>query len=338
LFAVGGAPAASHACLSRAPSSDRLLDPLRDARVVNDMSLEALARPIDVAGVLSTVVDAANATDATRGESTTSTQTPATRSLPVPMTESRRRAVPVESISSLASHSVLPIDATPNVPSPTASVPTISNEAPARRHSFPNVASERHVAALRRALSAQANAGARARVILESPVPCVDRLLALGTSSVAPQPKPPQQPASSATSQSAPNEVGRLLTDAVNRVYAMKSGAGDNPSPRATTIQPAVIAPRPTSIDPSPSMDRDRIVADRTGVTDAGGGFRGLAQRTLVQSHSGERPRTPRIVPETRTPSDLEMDSLDARVADSLARVIEREARRQGINVSEFGA
>jgi len=32
------------------------------------------------------------------------------------------------------------------------------------------------------------------------------------------------------------------------------------------------------------------------------------------------------------------MDSLDARVADSLARVIEREARRQGINVSEFGA
>jgi hypothetical protein len=63
-----------------------------------------------------------------------------------------------------------------------------------------------------------------------------------------------------------------------------------------------------------------------------------LAQRTLV-SNAAER-ITPirRIEPETRTSIDLATDTLDTRVADSLARVLEREARRHGIDLAEARA
>src|SRR5262249_35301922 len=62
LFAIGGAPAASHATLSRAPASDRLLDPLARARVTDAVRLEALVRPLDIAGVLARVSPSASTT------------------------------------------------------------------------------------------------------------------------------------------------------------------------------------------------------------------------------------------------------------------------------------
>ena len=55
LFAIGGAPAASHVVLSRTPSSQRLLEPLAGARVAGAASFEALVRPLDVAAVLARV-------------------------------------------------------------------------------------------------------------------------------------------------------------------------------------------------------------------------------------------------------------------------------------------
>ena len=58
LFAIGGAPAASHLVLSRAPSADRLLEPLARVRVINADRLEALTKPLDIGGALSRVTAA----------------------------------------------------------------------------------------------------------------------------------------------------------------------------------------------------------------------------------------------------------------------------------------
>src|SRR5262245_54465740 len=59
LFRVGGAPAAAHATLARAPATERLLDPISRVRLARESSLDALARPLDVGSALARVVEAA---------------------------------------------------------------------------------------------------------------------------------------------------------------------------------------------------------------------------------------------------------------------------------------
>src|SRR5262249_18426073 len=65
------------------------------------------------------------------------------------------------------------------------------------------------------------------------------------------------------------------------------------------------------------------------------GGFRGLARRTRVATADKRTVRATRLEPETRTPADLALDTLDAQVAESRARLLEREALRHGVDLSE---
>jgi hypothetical protein len=65
----------------------------------------------------------------------------------------------------------------------------------------------------------------------------------------------------------------------------------------------------------------------------SGGGFRGLALRTLAAGE-GTRHIPVRLEPEARAGSEMPLDDLDSRVAESLARILEREARRHGIDVT----
>jgi hypothetical protein len=71
------------------------------------------------------------------------------------------------------------------------------------------------------------------------------------------------------------------------------------------------------------------------------GGFRGLAERAMRQS-DGATPAVsvvaPRLSHEVRTISDLPLDALDASVAESVTRILQREARRHGIDLAGTGA
>jgi hypothetical protein len=64
------------------------------------------------------------------------------------------------------------------------------------------------------------------------------------------------------------------------------------------------------------------------------GGFRGLALQA-ASSGGGARPIPVRLERESRVPTDLSLDALDSRIAESLARILEREARRHGIDTAE---
>jgi hypothetical protein len=62
-------------------------------------------------------------------------------------------------------------------------------------------------------------------------------------------------------------------------------------------------------------------------------GFRGLALRALGASDDA-RHRAVRLEPEPRPAPEARLDDLDARVVESLTRVLAREARRHGIDVT----
>jgi hypothetical protein len=69
----------------------------------------------------------------------------------------------------------------------------------------------------------------------------------------------------------------------------------------------------------------------------ARGGFRALAERALRASAPAisEPPRiATRLSHEERALAEASGDTLDARVAESLARVLERAARRHGIDIA----
>ncbi len=338
LFAIGGAPAASHAALSRAPSSDRLLDPLREARVVNDTSLDALARPIDVANVLSRVVDAVTATDAPAGDLPNVVARRPRVDAPTQTNVPARRSVAAgESATSSRARAVFPTEATKTAtvatsfaaPRPEARrggpLAPRGADSPSRRE-MPLAGAGNAIS--RRNLSSAAGTGSCARVLLDSPVVNVDRLLsATGSDPGAPRAyRSPRQ----SESVSTPSDVGQLLADAVDRVNAVRADASAAPLERVRSG---------SSGQSTAPFDQPRVAAlPVVASAEELGGFRGLAHRTLAQPTAVERSRAPRIEPEARTSSDLAADTLDARVADSLARVLEREARRHGIDLSEAGA
>ncbi len=70
------------------------------------------------------------------------------------------------------------------------------------------------------------------------------------------------------------------------------------------------------------------------------GGFRGLATRAIRQT-DGAIPAVADaeslLTREVRTISDLPLDTLDASVAESVTRILQREARRHGIDLAETG-
>ena len=174
--------------------------------------------------------------------------------------------------------------------------------------------------------------GANARVIVTSAVAEINRLLTIGspttvaanTSSNAG--RAPRTETRAADSPS--RDVSYLLADAVDRARAAIT-----PSAVAPFEESRTVAQQTFAATPEPSRNADHGPA----TTDVVGGFRGLAQRTLIPSRSTRR-APQRIEPEKNVSNDLTLDTLDSRVADSLARVLEREARRHGIDLAEARA
>ena len=81
------------------------------------------------------------------------------------------------------------------------------------------------------------------------------------------------------------------------------------------------------------SLRSNRAVSDVTAPdTGRAGGFRGLAQRTL---HAGSSPTTAQPIPaETMLPREASFDRLDSALAESLSRILTREAKRHGIDLA----
>ena len=124
-------------------------------------------------------------------------------------------------------------------------------------------------------------------------------------------------------------DASRLLAGAVERALSRHAAPAPASAPAAANAAPK--SQRATAPN-TPQRVATQVAAP--DIETSGGGFRGLAQRTLVASAESSTP-VRRIEPERRTPMDLSLDTLDARVADSLARVLEREARRNGIDLAE---
>jgi len=178
--------------------------------------------------------------------------------------------------------------------------------------------------------------GANARVLLDEPVANVERLLAVGAPTSAasarsmPSPARAAEKGASAVSKSSTPDVARLLAAAVDRVGASSVGVSPTPSeaPRAFVSKPHLASPTPEPLRggnvPAAASDAEHV-----------GGFRGLAQRAIKPTNGAQHARAQRLEPETRVSSDLAFDTLDDKIADSLARVLEREARRHGIDLAE---
>jgi hypothetical protein len=189
-------------------------------------------------------------------------------------------------------------------------------------------------------LPTQARAGANARVLLGAAVDGIDRLLAVHDATRVPGATSPHASRIASTSDDVSRaqtpglqgDVANLLAAAVGRVErvaattspdaydARRSAHGDNQGGAIEAAQRGLSTPQiATDVPPT-------------------GGFRGLAQRTLTQARAPSPANAQRLEAEKRLSSDLVHDTLDSRVAESLARVLEREARRHGIDLDEARA
>jgi hypothetical protein len=341
LFAAGGAAAATHAALSRAPAPERLLEPMVRVRLTAETSLDALARPLDVSGVLARVLEGtsvapSNTVEETeapvrgRGDATHGVE----RAKPASRTRQRMKTVDVSADPRR--------DASRPTPRPHRN-PIVNETLDAARTSRNENSSNGPAPAVarttlpftRRSTSIDGQSGANARVIVDSPVDGIDRLLALGDPSAGTTDRrrtaartngPAMEP--SAT------DAARTLASALDRVAARRAGTSPahqrgEPRPRALTNTETLIAGHPAG--------ETRVAENVTAIANdasSNGGFRGLARRTLVANGSSHH-LAARLEQEARTPSDLPLDTLDSRIADSLARILEREARRHGVDLAE---
>jgi hypothetical protein len=86
----------------------------------------------------------------------------------------------------------------------------------------------------------------------------------------------------------------------------------------------------------APTGDRTKV-RNSTPDAPAAVGFAGLAARTRVGAAPGQR-HDLRLERESQPPADASLDQLDVTMAESLARILEREARRHGIDLAESRA
>jgi len=372
LFAIGGTPAASHAALSRAPSSEGLLDPLARTRIVDDARLAALTRPLDLGGLLGRVAATAVAVEP-----------PPADAAPDGMVQPARSAGSRSASSDATSRALPPLPSAAGVqrrdrharqtgafgdrPSPARRRAPIGPAAPAGRTRLgaalspgaercpagsPAIADAPppHGDEHSRKLSPQALAGAQARVVLDAPMANVERLLAVRPQGAPGSTRAPASPFAPLADASGPRsrDLARLLSDAVARARPALAAGEGNASSRAVVVGGAGRAPAPrTTVAGSRTngvLARENGSGDAENETgratpgsemDRAGGFRGLAARTLESPRESRRVETRRLQAEPRTPADLSRDTLDAAVAESLARVLDREARRQGIDLAE---
>lgn len=359
LFAIGGAPAASHQVLSRAPSTDRLLEPLAGARVLNADRLEALTKPLDIGGALSRVTvtttdarksDVPDAKDRrSRAERVADVvhdvrtareplvaRAPATRARQAASISGENEAHHTRLVPNVAAQPARARLMAPATPSTVRSKPVarFSDVLQQSHTPRPFITADPANDATHRTIASPATvSGANARVIVTSAVAEIDRLLAIGSpttvaananSNAARAPRTDTR----AVESSARN-ASYLLADAVDRARAATAASGATP-----TDESRFVAHQTFAATPEPSRSVDHAPA----TTDAVGGFRGLAQRTLIPARSARRAPSQGIEAEKNVSNDLTLDTLDSRVADSLARVLEREARRHGIDLAEARA
>ena len=355
LFAIGGTPAASHAALSRAPSSEGLLDPLARTRIVDDARLAALTRPLDLGGLLGRVAATAVAVEP-----------PPADAAPDGMVQPARSAGSRSASSDATSRALPPLPSAAGVqrrdrharqtgafgdrPSPARRRAPIGPAAPAGRTRLgaalspgaercpagsPAIADAPppHGDEHSRKLSPQALAGAQARVVLDAPMANVERLLAVRPQGAPGSTRAPASPFAPLADASGPRsrDLARLLSDAVARGAGGAGGVGGPRTTVAGSRTNGVLARENGSGDTENETGR----ATPGSEMDRAGGFRGLAARTLESPRESRRVETRRLQAEPRTPADLSRDTLDAAVAESLARVLDREARRQGIDLAE---
>ncbi len=370
LFAIGAAPAASHVRLSRAPSSNRLLEPLSGARVARATALEALTQPLDIGGMLAKVATGSSPNSTASAEDVVE-RTRSRRVVGVPTAGESRAPQRVELPSEVGSRSRAPHTGESTMELPRApralraaalltadvgktsrrigagashGAHRLSPPLPAR---LPRDAAgdERFVNALSQpanlgteyrrddnlgGTSDVAAHGANARVVVNQATSDVVRLLesvdpGQGVAALRSSAVQREDPNSAATG------TGSLLAAAVTRAGCALA------APKAVETIPGSLANERTTAGSAIDATRGATTNASATASEAvsRGGFRGLAQRTLTTSRASSTVAPQRVEPESRISSDLAIDTLDSRVADSLARILEREARRHGIDIDE---
>jgi hypothetical protein len=342
LFAAGGAPASAHAVLARAPVPERLLEPMARMRLAADTSLDALARPLDVSAVLARVLEGmsvaqGNTVDETeapvraRGGATHAT----TQVKPTSRRRQREQALGVSADRKHDATRPLPLPHRKRIVNETLAVAHSSGDENSSATRTPSVA-RTTVPVARRSASIGGLSAINARVIVDAPVDGIDRLLALGDPSAATtdRRRPAARTNGPAMEPSA-SDATRALASAVDRVAARRAGASavnqhGEPRWHAQTTNETLMAVAPIARETRVAESVTAVANDAS----SNGGFRGLARRTLVANGASHHLAV-RVEQEVRTPSDLPIDTLDSRVAESLARILEREARRHGVDLAE---
>ena len=286
LFAAGGAPLAAHAALSRAPAPERLLEPMARMRLAAETSLDALARPLDISGVLARVLEGM---PVAQNKSVEESDTPervrngahrgdALKRVSRARPQTRAAATSVHNDNEL--HPMPPAPrkrmlASPNVVSraipqwsSTRGKTSPSNEPPQTASAQTTVPFERQSATI------DAHPAGNTRVIVDAPVEGIDRLLAIGNLSAIP--------------------TGTRRSTARANGPAMEPSASDCSTARSPAAVDRVAARRATMASPvhhetliteRQPTDGNRAAENVTAIVNdapSNGGFRGLARRTLV--------------------------------------------------------
>ncbi len=365
LLAAGGAPAASYAVLSRVPAPERLLEPLARVTLAREGTFDALVRPLDVSRVLGRALH-----EPERGQGEEPNEDVVRRAGGV-MTKgsagpTRSRELPgaaatrTDARTTAAAIEERPISRSRAIPERAGDIATATGVSKREPRAVVTSSAARPPAAPT-PRGAEARRGAVARVLVDAPNGAVQRMLAglhPPASSSAGATRTPlrasegaEPPASDATPRIERPEwpssnATPLLERAVARAIARRTLAA--PRDEDDTARAVALARDPGARHtlgagaPEP-RPRDRLVS-LTEVPSASepatDGFRALAVRALQSSApaTSEPPRiATRLSHEVRTMSELPVDTLDARVAESLARVLEREARRHGIDIAGIG-
>jgi hypothetical protein len=335
--------------LARAPAPERLLEPLARVALVDETSFDMLTRPLDVSAVLARVLDATSAADPTApdvaasrrsGRATPREGSDDSNRLPLRPVMAGGRAADIapplagdqrprsEDVSRRPPRSAWP-GAADTSAQPSAD-PVAAAVTAARPPLSATVVANDRWPRWRPSLGTEARVGAATRVVLGAPDQDLERLLATGAPAATAAATPTARAGSARpSSRHAEPDAARLLGRALERVGDRVRRA--SPAPALADLRSRGRARTSDPIEAASSgHETDAPVAEAAA---SPVGFRGLALRAL-----GTSDPTPHIpVPletEPRPATQVRLDDLDARVAESLARILEREARRHGIDVA----
>ncbi len=373
LLAAGGAPAASHAALARVPVRERLLAPLAESSLVREGRFAALVRPVEFGGGLGKRIANAGAATDVPSDGLEAVESRESRMSQEQVAGHVRRSghgAPGDggSVGSERTGRRRPISSREPRPSRAVDLPRVANGGVPRSAPSSGIgtagarsklgvgelsftAPPRQRVPLPLAASEATDGAARTPVVVAPASPSILRLLD-AASAPAPagatrrdEPDPGSLPSTSAHASALERVLARLSERRASRderTGGAPTMRGASPLRAAASDAPA-LSRRALDIagNDTPANGLQRILHAPSTSTDVGsGGFRGLATRALRQS-DGALPAVaspaPTLTHEVRTISDLPVDALDASVADSVTRILQREARRHGIDLAGTG-